>query len=417
MSVPGPENYVAEGLVNHNTGKTWAGANTLAEWAIDDPGYYAVVAPTFTDCQKICVEGDSGLLKALGDDLLVYLQSPKFELHLRNGSVIRMCSDEAPDRLRGPNYRGVWADEVRSWRNFQKTWEEGVEFAVRKGKARKVITTTPKRGNPIIKGLTDRAKKNDPDVRILHGRTMDNATNLSADFLRRITNKYKGTTLGRQELDGEELDEVEGALVTAARIEELRITDGAHVPQPRRVAVGVDPSVTDTATSDACGIVVMALGSAPLRAWQGPPAVVEGDHLYVLADATMRGTPRRWAIRVLEVAEEWAADLIVPETNNGGDLVATMLRMVAKELGYALPRITPKTASVNKRLRAEPVAGVWEQGRAHCVGTFPGWEDGLSSWVPGDADSPNELDAGVWASVGLMPELGVKARPPVRVIA
>lgn len=397
-------------------GKTWSAAHTLAEWLDREPGVYGVVAPTFSDCRQICIEGISGLIAALGDDLVSYDKS-KYEIRTRSGSLVIMASDEAPKRLRGPNFTGIWADELGSWRNLKETWENGIEFATRIGSSRRLITTTPRRNNYIIKELNDRAKRGDSDVTLLRGSTRDNMANLSQVFLDTVYKRHEGTTLGRQELDGELLDEVEGALVTARLIEQTRVSDAAYVPTLRRVAVGIDPSVTSTDTSDACGIVVVGLGPAPLRGWPGPAAKVEGRHLYHLADATMRGTPRAWAVRALETAEQWAADLMVVETNQGGDLCATMLRMVAAEMDYSLPRIVTVHASVGKRTRAEPVAGVWEQHRSHVVGALPSCEDGWSGWVPGDPESPNELDAGTWASVGLMPELAVKGPRPVRVIA
>jgi len=403
-------------LAGRGAGKTHAAANALAEWALAERGHWAVVAPTFSDARQICVEGPSGLLVALGDDLVTYDKS-KYELHLSSGSVIYLASDDAPARLRGKNLTGVWVDELGSFKNLKETWEEGIEFATRIGSSRRLITTTPKRGNKIIKELHERAKRGDPAVTLLRGSTLDNADNLSRVFIDNIQSRYKGTTLGRQELEGELLDEVEGALVTAAIIESTRIMDGHYVPNLRRVVVALDPAVTAKDTSDMCGIIVAGLGGPPLHGWQGPAAVIEGWHLYYFADHTMRGTPHAWAAKALSVAEEWDADAIVVEQNQGGDLCSTMLRMVAREMDYRLPRIVPVHASVGKRTRAEPVAGVFEQLRAHVVGALPEMEDGWTAWLPSDPESPNELDAAVWAGVGLMPELSIKGPRPVRVIA
>lgn len=405
-------------MAGRGFGKTWSGANTLSEWAADDRGDYGVVAPTFGDARKICTEGESGLVAALGGELREYNKSD-YILYLHNGSRIILASADAPDRLRGYNLRGVWVDELASFgAGQQDLWDNVIVPALRIGRRpQAVITSTPRRTAAVLRELLDRAKRGDPAVTITRGSTFDNAANLSPAFLAEIRKRYEGTTTGRQELYGELLAEVEGALVSMARIEALRVRAGQHVPQLRRVVVGVDPSVTDKVTSDACGIIVVGIGGPPRSGWGGPAAAVEGQHLYYLADATTRGSPRAWASRALEVGEEWAADAMVVETNNGGDLCTTMLRMVAAEREFRLPRIMPVTASVNKRLRAEPLAGVWEQGRAHSVGALPGFEDGLSSWVPGDAESPNELDAGVWAAVGVMPELAVKGPRPVRIIA
>jgi phage terminase large subunit-like protein len=389
------------------THNTWTAANTFAEWATTEPGYYGVVAPTFSDCRSLCVEGPSGLLKALGDDLLRYDKS-HYELHLRNGSVIIMASDEAPKRLRGPNFTGIWGDEIASWRNVRETWEEGVEFATRIGSARRLLTGTPKRGHPLVRELHDRAEKGDPDVTLVRGRTQDNARNLAPEFLRTIMGKYAGTSLGAQELEGLLLADAEGALMTTALIEATRCLP-EQVPELDRVMVGVDPAVTDRPNSDFTGIVVVGIGGPPVGTYRGAAAKVPGRHLYVLADESLSATPEHWAEVVLKTAEMWAADAITPEVNQGGDLVTTMVRMVAAARGFTLPRLVPVRATVDKRTRAEPMAGVFEQHRMHVVGRLPDVEDQLAGWVPGQKGSPDQLDATVWGAVGLMPELSVSA--------
>lgn len=400
-------------LAGRGAGKTWTASNVLAERAAQDPGDYAVVAPTFGDCRALCVEGPSGLLLALGStpagepggDLLRYDKS-KYELHLINGSKIVMASDEAPGRLRGPNFKGAWCDEVGSWRNVQATWEEGVLFSTRIGRAWKLLTGTPKRGHPLVKELHDKGTAGDPDVTLVRARTLDNAANLSPEFLRTIRAKYEGTTLGQQELEGLLLADAEGALMTTALIDATRCTV-ADVPELYRVLVAVDPAVTDRPNSDHTGIVVIGIGGPPLSTYLGAAAKVAGPHLYVLADESMQGTPRAWAERVLKVAEYWAADGIVEEVNQGADLVSTMLRLVAEADGLPLPRLIDVRASVGKRTRAEPVAGVFEQHRIHIVEGLPDLQDQLAGWTPGDPDSPDQLDAFVWGAVGLMPELAV----------
>lgn len=405
-------------MAGRGFGKTFCGANVLVEWATATRGDYAVVAPTFGDARKICTEGPSGLIVALGDQLESYNKSD-YVLYLTNGSRIVLASADAPDRLRGYNLSGAWCDELASFGiNQQELWDKSLVPALRIGRRpRMIITTTPRRSALVLRELLGRVKRDDPAVVVTTGSTFENADNLSAAFLREMKLRYSGTTTGRQELGGEMLDEVEGALVTAKIIDASRVLDGLLVPNLRRVMVGVDPSVTSHDTSDACGIVVCGLGAKPLHGWLGTPAEVEGSHLYYLADYTMRGTPRAWARRALQAADDWAADAMVVETNQGGDLCTTMLRMVANEIEARTPRIRKVTASKNKYTRAEPVAGVFEQYRAHIVGGLPGVEDGFTSWVPGDDHSPNELDAGVWSAVGLMPQLAMKGPNPARVIA
>lgn len=408
-------------LAGRGFGKTWTAANTMAERAAKVPGYYAVVAPTFSDCRALCVEGPSGLLLALGStrngdpggDLQSYDKS-KYELRLTNGSVIVMASDEAPARLRGPNFSGTWCDEVGSWRNVQATWEEGVEFSTRIGDAWRLLTGTPKRGHPLVKEFHDRAVSGDPDVRMIRGRTLDNAANLAPVFLRAIRAKYEGTSLGRQELDGELLADAEGALMTTDLIQatRCRVQD---VPELVRVMVGVDPAVTSRPGSDHTGIVVIGLGGAPLSSYLGAPPKVPGLHLYVLADESLQATPRAWAERVLKVAEQWVADAITAEVNNGGDLVTSMIQLVGESQSLPMPRLLPVRAAVDKRTRAEPVAGVFEQHRIHIVDALPDVEDQLAGWVPGDKESPDQLDAFVWAAAGLMPELQIGKAVQTRV--
>lgn len=399
-------------LAGRGWGKTHVGANALVEWALKEPGFYAIVAPTFGDCQSICVEGKSGVLAAMGtptgapNDVLERYDKSKYRLHMRNGSTLVMASDEAPARLRGPNYTGAWCDEPGSWKRIKETWEEGVLMATRIGSARKLITGTPKRGNKIVKELHDRADRDDPDVLLVRGRTMDNAANLSPEFLRLVLSRYQGTSMGRQELEGILLADAEGALMTTELIESTRcqITD---VPDLWRVLVACDPAVTDRPDSDHTGIIVIGIGPPPLSSYLGEQARVGGAHLYVLGDESMQGSPRDWAARLLKTAEYWAADGIVEEVNQGGDLVSTMVRMVAETDGYPLPRLIDVRAAVGKRTRAEPVAGVFEQHRIHVVGALPDLEDQLAGWAPGDTDSPDQLDAFIWGAVGCMPDLAV----------
>ncbi len=401
-------------LAGRGAGKTWSAAHAFAEWMIAEPGWYGIVAKTFGDCRQTCVEGPSGLLKALGDDVLEYNRST-YEITVRGGSKVIMASDDAPARLRGPNLTGIWCDEVGAWRRYKETWEEGVEFATRVGRARRLVTTTPKRGNKIINELLDRHGSGDGLVTLLRGKTLDNE-HLSPTWREAMLAKYAGTTMGRQELDGELLADAEGAIVTTDLIDTTRCRP-AFLPELDRIVVAVDPAVTSRENSDHTGIVVVGIGGPPLPGYAGRTATVAGRHLYFLADESVQGTPRFWAERVLKVAEQWAADAIIAEVNQGGDLVETMIGMVAKADGYSMPRYIPVRAAVGKRTRAEPVAGVWEQARIHVVGPLlTGLEDEWSGWVPGSPDSPDSLDASVWGAVGLMPTLAINAPTEVRVL-
>jgi len=404
-------------------GKTFTGANVLADWAVAVPGDYAVVAPTFGDARKICVEGPSGLKQALGDDLADYNKS-EFVLYLKNGSRIILASADAPDRLRGWNLSGAWVDEIGSYKN-PEVWYDALDFALREGDPRVVATTTPRRGNVILLDLLKQEKDATGDVVVTRGHTMENAANLSGKALRRLQRRYEGTTLGRQELGGEMLSEVEGALVTGALIEATRVrgneipTDADGLPILWKIAVGVDPAVSNTVGSDETGVVVAALGPAPVD-WQPPGGklVLAGQpHVYLLEDVSAKLAVDAWARRALTAAQEWQADTIVAESNQGGDLVETTIRLVGDSERLQLPAIRQVHASVGKRARAEPVASLWEQHRVHVVGTLPKLEDQWTGWVPTeDPKSPDRLDASVWAVVELLPELAVKGGTKVEIL-
>lgn len=406
-------------MAGRGSGKTFCAANTLVEWVIAEPGDYAIVAPTFGDAVKICADGPSGFIRAAGE-LVEKFNRNEYVIYMVNGSRVVLASADAPDRVRGWNLTGFWADEVGSWRDTT-VWYEGLEFATRIGNVRRLITTTPRRGNKILKELLK--QEADDDVLVVRATTMDNAANLSPTALHKLQQRYEGTTLGRQELYGEMLDEVEGALVTGALIEATRAR-AEQVPELYRIAVGVDPATTNKEGSDHTGIVVIGIGAAP-KGWQ-PPAgkvVLAGSaHLYVLADYSIKASVETCARRVLEVVDEWDADVITAEVNNGGDLVETVTRQVAAAEGRAMPYFHAVTASKAKKARAEPVAGVIEQHRLHMLREAPGGtselEDEWTGWVPSETkESPDRLDASVWAAVELMPELATKGGTRVQMLS
>lgn len=417
-------------MAGRGWGKTFVGAGWIAERALSEPGDYGIIAPTLGDAKLICVEGPSGLLQALGGEDGPHVENynrSEYTIYLVNGSRIRLGSADAPARIRGWNFRAVWCDEVGSWRDLT-VWNEGVKFATRIGDPRILITTTPTRGNKILVKLLDAHHDAGGSIAggfaantfLTRGRTRDNAANLSAEWLRDIEEEFAGTTLGRQELDGELLRAVPGALITMDIIEATRLT-AERTPDLWRVAEAIDPAVTSGEDSDECGIMIAGLGPAP-KDWEPPPGVppslMDAPHLYLLQDYSKRLTPQAWARRGLEAADDWAVDVLTAEVNQGGDLVHTMIQLVAEQSSLRVPRLTKVHAAVGKRARAEPMGGMWEQHRVHVVGKLPHAEDQWTSWVPGSgADSPNQLDASVWAGVELIPSLGVKPGTPVRLIA
>jgi len=367
------------------SGKTWTGGNTLAEMALNDPGEYGVVAPTDSAVRDVCMEGPSGLIHALGTNLaeikrgasrLVesYNQSSAI-LRLRNGSVIYADgADDGAPTIQGKNLRGLWADEVGLWRKWKQAWEESIRYAVRLSPARIVATGTPKRGHPLVLSLMA-----DPAVHKTLLRTSDNAANLDPALLTELYAKYGGTTLGRQELEGEILSDVPGALWQRHLIDALRVP---VMPALTRIVVAIDPSATSTESADECGIIAAGVN------WEGKA--------FVLADKTLRASPARWATEAIALYGDLRADRIVAEVNNGGEMVGQVIRSIDPSVSYKAV-----TASRGKQTRAEPIASFYEQGRVHHVGDFELLEDQMTSWVPGEK-SPDRMDALVWALTELM---------------
>lgn len=381
-------------------GKTWTGAHTLAEMALEVPGEYAVVAPTYADARDTGVEGPSGILAALGTTRTEVDKGTSRavrswnrsmgDIRLRNGSVI--WADGADDgalRVQGKNLRGLWADEVGLWKRWRTAWEESIRYAVRLSPARIVATGTPKRGHPLVKVLMA-----DPAIPKTLLRTMDNAANLDAAFLTELIDKYGGTTLGRQELEGEVLADSDGALWRRELIVHagdegipdlpVQYVGGVLVPALRRVVVGIDPSASSDASSDECGIVVAGVDHQG-RAW-------------VLDDASGVLSPAEWARVAVERYRQHRGDRIVAEANQGGDMVSHTIRTADPAVPVKLVH-----ASKGKQARAEPVLALYEQGKVIHARTLPDLEDQLCNWEPASGmASPDRLDALVWALTELM---------------
>lgn len=364
-------------LGGRGAGKTFAGSHWLAERALSEvPGEWIVAAPTIRDCRVTCIEGPSGLLNALGGrvgnggHVANYLRSLG-EIRLDNGAVIYALSADEPDRFRGGNQRGAWADELAAWPN-PDAWDQ-LTLATRIGSARIVATTTP-RPTPLIKGLLGR-----PDVVSVRASTFANQQNLSGAFLEQVQRQYEGSRLGRQELYAEILEDVEGALFHLGQIEACRVKEP---PELRRIVVAVDPAGTNRSDSDETGVVVAGQG-------------VDGE-FYVLEDGSLRESPHGWATRVVGLYERWQAHRIVAEKNMGWDMVEHTIRTVS-------PNVPLKTvrAADNKIARAEPIAALYEQGRVHHVGVHAGLEDQITSWSSESKYSPDRLDALVWALMEL----------------
>lgn len=361
-------------LAGRGAGKTRTAAEWLA-WQAATQNYtrWAIIAPTFADVRDVCAEGNSGIIGILHEYGVIEEYNRTFgQIKLTNGSQIKLFSADEPNRLRGPQFHGAWCDELSSWR-YADTWDQ-LQFGLRLGShPRTIVTTTPK----PVKLIQDLVKRSDGSVQVVRGSTFDNAANLAPQALVELQLRYAGTRLGRQELYGELLDDMEGALWTRGSIESARV----DAPPPMTsIVVAIDPAVTSGEDSDLTGIVVA--GRTP------------DGHYYVLEDGTIKASPDSWARRAIELYHKHSANKIVAETNNGGDLVIQVLKTVDQTVP-----VKKVTASRGKVVRAEPVSALYEQGRVHHVRSadLRALEDQMVIWTPDTGTSPDRIDALVWA--------------------
>ncbi len=300
-----------------------------------------------------------------------------------------------PEALRGPQFDAAWVDELAKWKRAEETWDM-LQFALRLGEhPQQVVTTTP-RNVGVLKALL----KNASTV-TTHAPTEANRAYLAQSFLAEVETRYAGTRLGRQELEGLLLEDVEGALWSPAMLEGAR-TEAA--PPLDRIVVAVDPAVTGGKDSDECGIVVagVAMAGEP-RDWRG----------YVLEDASIKGGPSEWAKAAIAAMERHGAERLVAEVNQGGDLVETVIRQIDPLVAFRALR-----AGRGKGLRAEPVAALYEQGRIKHLRGLGALEDQMCRMTVRGFEgrgSPDRVDALVWAMFDLMIEpAGAYRRPAIR---
>ena len=355
-------------LAGRGAGKTRSAAEWVAWEALrNDKTRWAVVAATFSDVRDTCAEGESGLVAILRRyGVLESYNRSIGEIRLTNASRIKLFSAAEPDRLRGPQFHGAWCDELAAWQ-YPETWDQ-LQFGLRLGSHPRTIVTTTPRPVKVIRDLLDRT---DDSVRVTRGSTFDNAKNLAPSALAQLRARYEGTRLGRQELYAELLLDTPGALWTQDMLDQARIREA---PELVRIILAVDPAVTSGEDSDETGIVVVAKGA--------------DGRGYLLADRSCRDTPSGWAHRAVADYEEFKCDRVVAEKNQGGDMVELTLRSVMPNISYK-----GINAKQGKRLRAEPIAALYEQGRISHVGAFEQLEDQLVSWVPDSGYSPDRLDA------------------------
>lgn len=363
-------------LSGRGWGKTRVGCEMVRAWAKVPGTRIAVVGRTSADCRDTLVEGESGILACCPPDDRPLYEPSKRRVTWRNGSQATTYSADEPDVLRGPQHHKALADELASWEYAQEAWDN-LAFGLRLGvHPQTVICTTP-RPIEILRKLMK-----DPTCRVTRGSTFENSA-LPESRLRAYRDRYDGTRTGRQELGGELLDDVPGALWSRALLDAGRVRPDA-VPELRRVVVAVDPAISTGEGSNETGIVVCG------RAANG--------HIFVIADHSGRFSPDGWARRAIAALDEFEGDRIVIEKNQGGAMCEATLRTVRKSAP-----IRSVHASRGKQTRAEPVSALSEQLKLHIVGSLPELEDQLCGWDPGGNEaSPDRLDAMVWGATELM---------------
>ncbi len=348
----------------------------------------ALVGETLNDVRSVMIEGVSGLLAVHPIDERPVFEPSNRRLLWPNGALAQLFSAEEPDGLRGPQFSAAWCDEICKWNHAEETWDM-LQFGLRLGESpQQVVTTTP-RPTPLLKRLLAETA-----TIVTRTRTVDNAVNLAPGFIRAIEERYAGSALGRQELDGELIEDRGDGLFSRSVIESARVREA---PPLGRIVVAIDPPVTSGKSSDACGIVVAGLG--------------EDGRGYVLADRSIQGRePLEWGRIAVAAYHAFDADRLVAEINQGGDLVTTLIAQIDAEVP-----VTKVRALRGKWLRAEPVAALYAQGRISHVGVHAKLEDEMcdfgSSGLAGGR-SPDRLDALVWALTDLM--LTRSGRPRIR---
>lgn len=364
------------------TGKTRAGA----EWVRARIGSglarrVALVAGTQADARNVMIEGESGLLAIAGASDRPRFEPSKRRLTWPNGAVATVFSAEQPEALRGPQHDTAWCDELAKWKYLDRAWDN-LQLGLRLGREpRQVITTTP-RALASLKAIIARS-----DTVMTRGTSYDNRANLAPAYFAEIVRRYEGTRFGRQELNAELLEDVQGALWTRAMLDAARLPADAAAPQMARVVVGVDPSGTRGQDDrDSVGIVTAGKGIDGLG--------------YVLADFTCALSPAGWSRRVAEAVSAHKADCVVAEANFGGAMVESVL--AAANVGT---RVRMVTASRGKIVRAEPIAALYEQGRVRHARPFAELEDQLAALTTDGyvgEGSPDRADAMIWALTELM---------------
>jgi phage terminase large subunit-like protein len=348
--------------------------------------------------RDVMIFGESGIMACSPPDRRPVWQPTRKRLLWHNGATAQVFSAHDPEALRGPQFDGAWVDELAKWKKARETWDM-LQFGLRLGEHPQVCVTTTPRNVGVLKDLVEQES-----TVVTSAPTEANSAYLAQSFLDEVRTRYAGTRLGRQELEGVLLDEADGALWSTRILEALQVED---LPELDRVVVAIDPPVTGREGSDECGIVVAgAVTQGPVQDWRA----------YVLADCSIAAaSPASWANAAIRAMEQYGAERLVAEVNQGGDLVAQVIRQVD-------PLVPVKSvhASRGKVARAEPVAALYEQRRVFHARGLGDLEDQMCAMTAQGYEgkgSPDRVDALVWALHELMIVPAAKwRRPRVRAV-
>lgn len=355
-------------------GKTRVGGETVRKW-VKDFRYVNLAGATASDARDIMVEGESGILSICPKDERPIYKKAESKLLWPNGALSLIFTADEPERARGKQGCKLWCDEISSWR-YRDAWDQ-LMFGLRLGiNPQAVVTSTPKPTDLVKEIIAD------PNTLVTHGSTYDNRQNLATQFFSRIIRKYEGTRLGKQELLGQVLDDNPNAIFHQELIDRDRIAPHLVPRDLARVGIGVDPAATSNEDSDETGIIIGGRDNQP------------EPHFYIFEDITaVQATPNDWGMAVVEGYKRRRADIIVGETNNGGEMVGHVVKTVNPNVNFKSVRATR-----GKARRAEPIGALYEQGRVHHVGYFSRLESQMTEFDPSieDATDTDRMDAAVW---------------------
>lgn len=362
------------------TGRGWGKTSAGSQWVINEAKrgakHIALIGQTKADVRDTMIElGPSSILKVSNPKFYPKYESSKRRLVWPNGCIATIYSGDEPDQVRGPSHDRAWIDELAKFKYPQEIWDN-LMFGLREGEDMRILITTTPRPIPIIKNLV-----NDPNTVTIRGSTYENRDNLPQKYFDYIIGKYEGTRIGRQEIEGQILDDNPDALWNRKIIEDNRRN---KAPELIRIVVAVDPEATANEKSSETGIIVIG--------------VCADGHGWLLGDESLRSSPDMWGNAVVTAYYKYNADRVIGEINNGGDMIEYVIKTIDDKIPFKAVR-----ASRGKYIRAEPVVALYEQGKIHHVGNFPDLEDQLCEWVPGEK-SPDRLDALVWGVTELMLE-------------